>query len=165
MPPLPQDVGALLLDCMASLFCASCRDARRSGEARPRRRSSRSRSAPGAILQARCPCALPKRRGCQRAAPQPGATACRRPEAWAHSCLSGDAAPASGSQSMAPPQISPPPHGNSSRHQSLPEDANANPSIEVGPSMPASFTSTDSESEISPGGNPLRDPLRSKSAL
>jgi hypothetical protein len=32
--PLAQDVGAVLLDRMASLFYASCRDERRSGEAR-----------------------------------------------------------------------------------------------------------------------------------
>jgi hypothetical protein len=44
-------------------------------------------------------------------------------------------------------------HGSSFHRQSLPERANANPSIVVGPSMPASFTSMDSESEISAEGN------------
>lgn len=39
--PLAQDVGAVLLDRMASLFCASCHDGQRSGEARPQRRSGR----------------------------------------------------------------------------------------------------------------------------
>jgi hypothetical protein len=46
-------------------------------------------------------------------------------------------------------------HGNSSRHRPPPEPENANPSKEVEPSMLASFTSTDSESEITPDGNPL----------
>jgi hypothetical protein len=55
---------------------------------------------------------------------------------------------------MALRQTAPRPHGNSSRRQSLQEDASVNPSKEVDPSMLASITSTDAESEIVPLGNP-----------
>lgn len=58
-------------------FCASCRAARRSGEARPRRRSAQSRSAPDAVPQARCPDGLPIWQGFPLAAPRPDATAPR----------------------------------------------------------------------------------------
>jgi hypothetical protein len=47
------------------------------------------------------------------------------------------------------------PRDNSYHHQSPPKAANANPSIVVDPSMPASFTGTDTESEITADGNPL----------
>jgi hypothetical protein len=57
--------------------------------------------------------------------------------------------------SPAPHQSEPPPPGNSSPHQSPQEAAGEDPSIVVGPSMPASFTSTDPESEITAAGNPL----------
>ena len=72
----------------------------------------------------------------------------------AQSCRSRAAAQASGSPSRARRRTGSLPHGNSSRLRSPPQAAGANPSIEVGPSMPASCTSTDSESEITPGGNP-----------
>lgn len=55
----------------------------------------------------------------------------------------------------APRQTAPSLHGRSSHRQPQPEAANANLSIEVAPSMPASCTSTDSESEISSDRNPL----------
>jgi hypothetical protein len=47
-----------------------------------------------------------------------------------------------------------PQRGNSSHHQPLPADGHANPKREADPSMLASFTSTDPESEITPSGNP-----------
>lgn len=50
--PLLQDVRAVLLDCMSSLFCASCRDARKIGEVRLQRRSDQSRPGPRVALQA-----------------------------------------------------------------------------------------------------------------
>ena len=45
-------------------------------------------------------------------------------------------------------------HGSSARYQPPPEVENANPSKGCEPSVPASFTITNSESEITPGGNP-----------
>jgi hypothetical protein len=53
----------------------------------------------------------------------------------------------------AQPRTGLPLHGSSFHRQSQQERANANPSIVVGPSMLASFTSMDSESEISDKGN------------
>lgn len=79
-----------------------------------------------------------------------------RPVPWAQSPQSRVVVPPSGSPSMGPRQIGPPPRGSSCRHQSPPKPAHANPSIEVGPSALASFTSTHSESEISVRGNPPR---------
>jgi hypothetical protein len=52
-------------------------------------------------------------------------------------------------------QSEPPPPGNSYPRQSPPKAADADPSIVVDPSMPASFTGTDTESEITADGNPL----------
>jgi hypothetical protein len=69
-------------------------------------------------------------------------------------CPSPGAAFPSGSLSRAQRQTALPPRGNSDLRQSPPEVENANPSKAGAPSMPASFTSMDSESEITPGGNP-----------
>jgi hypothetical protein len=137
-------------------FCASCRDEQRSGEARPQRRSGRSRPGPRATPQARCPCALPRARECPPAAPRHGVIACRRLGVLGQYCRSCAAVPASGSPSMVRPQSELPQHGNSSPHQSPQEAGHANPTIKADPSMLASFTSTDSESENPPLGNPLR---------
>ena len=137
-------------------FCASCRDERRSGEARPQRRSGRSRLGPRATPQARYPCVLPRARECPPAAPRHGVIACRRLGVLGQYCRSCAAVPASGSPSMARPQSEPQQHGNSSPHQSPQEAGHANPTIKADPSILASFTSTDSESENLPLGNPLR---------
>jgi hypothetical protein len=51
--------------------------------------------------------------------------------------------------------------GNSSPHQSPPKAADEDPSIAVGPSMPASFTSTDSESEITTNPPSIKSPPQS----
>ena len=44
------------------VFCASCRDEQRSGEAQPPKRAGRAQSTLRAVLQARCPCALSHRK-------------------------------------------------------------------------------------------------------
>ena len=137
-------------------FYASCRGARRTGRAPPQRHAGRLRSAPGAAPQARCPCAPPRSRGCLTTALQPGVNAYPRPEPWAKTCPSPGAAAASGSPSMGQRQTAPLPPDNSSRYQSPTKAANADPSIKAGPSVLASFTGTDSESEIWPDGNPQR---------
>jgi len=54
---------------------------------------------------------------------------------------------------MVPHRTGPPQHGNSIHYPPLPKAECANPLKE--PSMPASFTSMDSESEIAPEGNPM----------
>jgi hypothetical protein len=84
--------------------------------------------------------------------------------AWEQSRQFPGAAPANGSPSMAQHQIERLPHGNSFHHQPPQEAANVNPSKKVDPSMLASSTSMDSESEITPHGNPIsihndRNPL------
>ena len=137
-------------------FCASCRDERRSDEARPQRRAGRPRSTPGAVHQARCPCALTRARECPPAAPRHGVIACRHLGALGQCFRSCAADHASGSPSKARPQSEPPRLGNSSPHQPPQGAGHANPTIKADPSKLASFTSTDSESENPPLGNPLR---------
>jgi len=100
------------------------------------------------------PCAPPKKPKYPPLVPQPGATGGHRLEAWTQSCPSLGAAFLSRSLSRAQRQTALPLRGNSALRQSPPEAENANPSKAGDPSMPASFTSTDSESEITPGGNP-----------
>jgi hypothetical protein len=56
------------------------------------------------------------------------------------------------------------PRDNSYHHQPLPKAANANPSIEIEPSMLASFTNMDYELQNPDNGYPLRSyPLEKRS--
>ena len=135
-------------------FCASSLGAQRSGEARRPTRPSQPRPRQCVILQARCPCALPTRPKYPLLAPPPGAIGHHHLGAWRQSCLSPVVAQPSGSQWMEQRQTEMLPRGNSAPRQSPREDEHANPSRVSDPSMPASTSSTDSESEISSEGNP-----------
>jgi hypothetical protein len=72
------------------------------------------------------------------------------------SCSSNALVPATGSPSMAQHQIAPPPPDNSCRHRSPPDAACANPKTKAYPSVLASSTSMDSESENYALGTPGR---------
>lgn len=135
---------------MASHFCVSCRHDQRSGDARLPRRASRARSMRDAALQAMSLRASHTARTSARRPLDPARShvVTLRPGSKAASLA------ASGSLSRSLRQTEPLPNGNSPRHQSPPEDTCANPATEVCPSMPASFTSTDSESEITLSGYP-----------
>lgn len=73
---------------------------------------------------------------------------------------------ASGSPSMAQRQSGQLPDYSSYHHQPPPKAANANPSIEIEPSMSASFTNMNCESQNADNGNPLRFyPLEKRSNM
>lgn len=154
--PLLQDIGPILLDCMSSLFCASCHGAQRSGEALPQRRLGPSRPSPRVTLQGQCPCVPPKEPKYRHCALQPAANACHHLEVSVQSRRSRAAVRASGSPSMAQRQSGQLPRHNAYHRQPLPKAASANPSIEIELSMLASFTNVDCESQKPDNGNPLR---------
>ena len=152
-PALFQDVGTLSPNGMASLFCASCAAARRSGAARQRRRSAQLRSVPGEVPHARCPCASPKWREYPSPVLQPGTSACRPLWPWSRiTCLAPLRLPADCRRwrnakpgrcgTATPPAIC---HSQEPRTQIHREM--------VEPSVRASATSTDSESKITIRGN------------
>jgi hypothetical protein len=84
---------------------------------------------------------------------QPAANAYHNLEAWEQSRRSRVAALASGSPSMAQRQSGPRPRDSLYHHQPPPKAANTNPSIEIEPSMSASFTNMDCESQNRDNGN------------
>jgi len=137
-------------------FCASCPGARKTDEVPLPRRSVRLRPAPPVVLPAKRPSAPPIQRGLPPLAPRSGANAPHRLAVWRQRRPCRAEAHANGSPSRGQRQIAPPPPGSSIRYRSLPKAASANPSKAGDRSMPASFTSTDYDSQNAIVGNPCR---------
>lgn len=149
-----QDVGSVVLDGLPSLLCASSLAARRRDAARQSTWSSRARPGNTQFCNRDILGRLPQGQDVSHPLLKPGGIACRLLVVWGQGCWFPDAAPASGSPSMAQDQIGAPLPGSSCRRQSLPKAAYANPWKAGDRSMPASFTSMDSKSDITLKGNP-----------